>query len=115
VQTGKTIVVVGATGLQGGVVTAHLLAGGWKVRALTRDPGSERSAALAKAGAQVVRAEMDDVASLNVAAEGAHGVFSVQPTVGSPGTAPDFTAEDEIRWGTTPAGITFKAARWPAP
>jgi uncharacterized protein YbjT (DUF2867 family) len=99
VQTGKTIVVVGATGLQGGVVTAHLLADGWKVRALTRDPGSERAAALAKAGAQIVCAEMDDVASLVAAAEGAYGLFSVQPTVGSPGTAPDFTAEDEVRWG----------------
>jgi uncharacterized protein YbjT (DUF2867 family) len=103
VHAGKTIVVAGATGLQGGVVTTHLLAGGWKVRALTRDPGSERSAALAKAGAQIVRAEMDDVASLNAAAEGAYGVFSVQPTVGSPGTAPGFTAEDEVRWGVNVA------------
>jgi uncharacterized protein YbjT (DUF2867 family) len=109
VPTGKTIVVVGATGLQGGVVTAHLLAGGWKVRALTRDPGSERSAALVKAGAQIVRAEMDDVASLNAATEGAYGVFSVQPTVGSPGTAPNFTAEDEVRWGINVAEAAHAA------
>lgn len=102
-RTGKTIAVVGATGLQGGVVTTHLLADGWKVRAMTRDPGGERAAALAGAGAQIVRAEMDDVASLVAAAEGAHGVFSVQPTVGSPGTAPDFTAADEVRWGVNVA------------
>ncbi len=30
-------------------------------------------------------------------------MFSVQPTVGSPGTAPDFSAEDEVRWGVNVA------------
>lgn len=108
-QTGKTIAVVGATGLQGGVVTAHLLADGWKVKALTRDPDSERARALAAAGAQIVRAEMDDVASLVAAAEGAYGMFSVQPTVGSPGTAPDFTAHDEVRWGINVAEAAYAA------
>ncbi|GIH74662.1 NmrA family transcriptional regulator [Planobispora longispora] len=90
---------VGATGLQGRAVTAHLLAGGWRVRALTRDPAGPAARVLAEAGAQVVRAEMDDVASLVAAAEGAYGMFSVQPTVGSPGTAAGFSAEDEVRWG----------------
>lgn len=108
-QTGKTIAVVGATGLQGGVVTAHLLADGWKVKALTRDPDSERARALTAAGAQIVRAEMDDVASLVAAAEGAYGMFSVQPTVGSPGTAPDFTAQDEVRWGINVAEAAYAA------
>ncbi|GGT08824.1 NmrA family transcriptional regulator [Planobispora rosea] len=96
---GKTIAVVGATGLQGRTVTAHLLAGGWRVRALTRDPAGTAARALAEAGAQIVRAEMDDPASLAAAAEGAYGVFSVQPTVGSPGTAAGFSAGDEVRWG----------------
>ncbi|MBL1094003.1 MULTISPECIES: NmrA family NAD(P)-binding protein [Streptomyces] len=36
--TGKTVVVAGATGLQGRAVTQHLLLHGWQVRALTRDP-----------------------------------------------------------------------------
>ncbi|MGI5240255.1 NmrA family NAD(P)-binding protein [Dactylosporangium sp. CA-139066] len=30
-------------------------------------------------------------------------MFSVQPTVGSPGTAPDFSTEDEVRWGVNVA------------
>ncbi|MDV5145770.1 NmrA/HSCARG family protein [Streptomyces sp. SBC-4] len=98
-STDKIIVVAGATGLQGRAVTRHLLEGGRRVRALTRDPDGAPARALASAGAQIVRAEMDDVSSLVAAAEGAYGLFSVQPTVGSPGTAPDFSAEDEVRWG----------------
>ena len=97
--TDKTIVVTGATGLQGRAVTRHLLDGGWQVRALTRNPDGPPARALVSAGAQIVRAEMEDISSLVDAAEGAYGLFSVQPTVGSPGTAADFSAEDEVRWG----------------
>ncbi|RST19573.1 NAD-dependent epimerase/dehydratase family protein [Streptomyces sp. WAC05374] len=107
--THKIIVVAGATGLQGRAVTHHLLRDGWQVRALTRNPHGARATALAQAGAQVVRARMEDVDSLTVAAEGAWGLFSVQPTVGSPGTAPDFTAEDEVRWGMNVAEAAHAA------
>lgn len=105
----KTIVVVGATGLQGRAVTAQLLADGWQVRAVTRDPNALAARALAPAGAQLVRAEMDDVASLIAAAEGAYGLFSVQPTVGSPGTPVGFSAEDEVRWGCNVADAAHAA------
>lgn len=107
--TQKTVVVAGATGLQGRAVTQHLLRDGWQVRALTRDPHGARATALAQAGAQVVRARMEDVDSLTAAAEGAWGLFSVQPTVGSPGTAPDFSAEDEVRWGVNVAEAAHAA------
>jgi uncharacterized protein YbjT (DUF2867 family) len=99
----KTIAVVGATGLQGRAVTTRLLADGWHVRALTRHPGK------ANTKATPVRAEMDDVDSLTAAMDGAHGVFSVQPTVGSPGTPPDFTTEDEVRWGVNVAEAARRA------
>ncbi|MDA0635541.1 NmrA/HSCARG family protein [Nonomuraea sp. MCN248] len=105
----KTIVVVGATGLQGRAVTAQLLADGWHVRAMTRDPDAAPARALAQAGAEFVRAEMDDVASLVAAAEGAYGLFSVQPTVGSPGTPAGFSAEDEVRWGRNVADAAHAA------
>ncbi|TDD87164.1 NmrA/HSCARG family protein [Actinomadura darangshiensis] len=108
-QTDKTVAVVGATGLQGGAVTHHLLRGGWQVRALTRDPNGTPARALARAGARVARAQMEDVDSLTAAAEGAWGLFSVQPTVGSPGTAPDFTTEDEVRWGVNVADAAHAA------
>ncbi|MEU1867790.1 NmrA/HSCARG family protein [Streptomyces gardneri] len=107
--TRKTVVVVGATGLQGRAVTRHLLRDGWQVRALTRDPDGTQAIALAQAGAEVVRARMEDVDSLTAAAEGAWGLFSVQPTVGSPGTAPEFTAEDEVRWGVNVAEAAHAA------
>ncbi|MEV4752901.1 NmrA family NAD(P)-binding protein [Streptosporangium sp. NPDC049248] len=66
---------------------------------MTRDPDAAGARALAQTGAEIVRAEMDDVASLRAATEGANGLFSVQPTVGSPGTPEGFSAEDEVRWG----------------
>ncbi|MEU0479506.1 NmrA family NAD(P)-binding protein [Streptosporangium sp. NPDC006013] len=105
----KTIVVVGATGLQGRAVTAQLLADGWQVRAMTRDPEAAAARALAQAGAELVRAEMEDLASLIAAAEGAYGLFSVQPTVGSPGTPAGFSAEDEVRWGHNVADAAHAA------
>ncbi|MCK2218760.1 NmrA family NAD(P)-binding protein [Actinomadura sp. ATCC 31491] len=105
----KTIVVTGATGAQGGAVARHLLAAGWRVRALTRDPAGPAARALARAGAEPVRAELDDAASLAAATEGAYGLFSVQPTVGSPGTPPGFTAEDEVRWGRNVADAAHAA------
>ncbi|MEW9553705.1 NmrA/HSCARG family protein [Nonomuraea sp. NPDC050783] len=105
----KTIVVIGATGLQGRAVTARLLAGGRRVRAVTRDVDTAAARALARAGAEPVRADMDDPASLVAAAEGAHGLFNVQPTVGSPGTPAGFSAEDEVRWGCNVADAAHAA------
>ncbi|WP_211269282.1 NmrA family NAD(P)-binding protein [Saccharothrix syringae] len=99
----RTIAVVGATGLQGRAVTERLLADGWAVRALTRTPSR------ATGPAPFVGAEMDDVDSLVAAMTGAHGVFSVQPTVGSPGAPPGFTADDEVRWGRNVAEAARRA------
>ncbi|MGX7672354.1 NmrA family NAD(P)-binding protein [Plantactinospora sp. DSM 117369] len=38
--TRKIVLVTGATGQQGGTTARHLRAGGWRVRALVRDPAS---------------------------------------------------------------------------
>jgi uncharacterized protein YbjT (DUF2867 family) len=76
----KVIAVVGATGAQGGGLARAILAdkgGGFAVRALTRDPSSEPARALARLGAEVVRADVDDPASLVEAFRGAHGAFCV--------------------------------------
>jgi uncharacterized protein YbjT (DUF2867 family) len=81
----KTIVVTGATGLQGGAVTRHLLSEGWHVRGLTRDVASKQAQALAATGAEVVQGDMGDPASLRPVFEGAYGVYSVQnPYIGGP-------------------------------
>jgi nucleoside-diphosphate-sugar epimerase len=50
----KIIAVTGATGAQGGgVVDALLSSGKYEVRAITRDPSSEKGKALTKKGAKV--------------------------------------------------------------
>jgi uncharacterized protein YbjT (DUF2867 family) len=74
----KTIAVVGATGAQGGSLVRAILEDpgrGFAARALTRDPQSEKGRALAKLGAEVVAANLDDVDSLRRAFAGAHGAF----------------------------------------
>lgn len=94
-----TVLVTGATGLQGGATARHLLAAGHAVRALVRDPETPKARALARAGAELVSGDMRDRESLRTAVRGVQGVFSVQPTEGYPGTAPDFTTADEVRLG----------------
>jgi uncharacterized protein YbjT (DUF2867 family) len=76
----KIIAVVGATGAQGsGLVRAILNdpSGGFAVRALTRDTSSEKAQELAKLGAEVVAADVDDAESLRKAFQGAYGAFCV--------------------------------------
>lgn len=75
------IVVAGATGNQGGAVVRHLLAQGFGVRALTRQPRSERAARLQAAGAEIVQGDFLERPSLMQALEGAYGAFSVQSRV----------------------------------
>ncbi|MBF9134391.1 NmrA/HSCARG family protein [Plantactinospora sp. S1510] len=73
------ILVIGATGNQGGaVVDALLRTGAWTVRALTRDPAGRAARALAKRGVTIAAGDMDDAGSLKGAISGAYGVFSVQ-------------------------------------
>src|SRR5215813_14023952 len=75
---GKTIVVTGGTGNQGGATARRLLADGWRVRALVRDDTAPAAAELAAAGAELVRGDLDDRASIDAAARGVYGIFSVQ-------------------------------------
>ncbi|MER6146096.1 NmrA/HSCARG family protein [Streptomyces sparsogenes] len=105
----NTVVVTGATGTQGGAAARALLAAGWRVRALVRDPQAAAAQELAAAGAQLVRGDMGDRAHLEAAFRGAYGVFSVQPTMGYPGTPADFTVEDELRLGRNVADAAAEA------
>jgi uncharacterized protein YbjT (DUF2867 family) len=76
----KIIAVVGATGSQGsGLCTAILndRNGGFTCRAITRDPDKDKAKALAAKGAEVVRADLDDRASLEKAFAGAYGAYCV--------------------------------------
>ena len=76
----RIIAVTGATGAQGGGLVRAILDdpdSGFAARAITRDPESDKAKALADAGAEVVRADLDDRDSLRAAFEGAHGVYGV--------------------------------------
>jgi len=76
----KVIVVIGATGAQGGGLVRAILedpAGGFVVRAVTRDTGSDKARELARLGAEVVAADVGDPASLDRAFAGAYGAYCV--------------------------------------
>src|SRR5438552_224918 len=76
----KIIAVVGATGTQGGGLARAILNdpnGGFGLRALTRDPSKDNAKALAAKGAEVVKANLDDVGSLKAAFSGAYAVYGV--------------------------------------
>ena len=76
----KVIVVLGATGQQGGGLVRAICAdksSGFIPRAITRDPASAKGKELAALGAQVVKGDIDDEASLKSAFAGAFGAFCV--------------------------------------
>jgi uncharacterized protein YbjT (DUF2867 family) len=79
----RVVVVTGATGRQGGAVARRLLAGGGRVRAVTRSPASRPARLLAALGAELVRADMADLDEMRKACAGAQGVFSVQNAMSS--------------------------------
>jgi uncharacterized protein YbjT (DUF2867 family) len=76
----KIIAVVGATGAQGSGLVRAILSdreGGYVARALTRDVRSGKSQELAKAGAELAVADLNDIESLKRAFEGAYGAYCV--------------------------------------
>lgn len=88
----KTVLVLGATGHQGGAVVRALSARGFVVRALTRDPEKPAARALGELGVTLFKGGFDDAASLKDSMAGVHGVFSVQTPYG-PGGAQGETRE----------------------
>lgn len=74
------LVVLGATGTQGGSVLAHFLSmstSPYALRGVTRDPSSPKAAKLTEQGVDMVAGDFDDPASLAVAFKGASAIFSV--------------------------------------
>src|SRR5437868_3026942 len=76
----KIIAVIGSTGSQGGGLANAILSdpnGGFAVRAITRKTDGDKAKALAAKGAEVVKADLDDVESLKKAFAGAYAVYGV--------------------------------------
>jgi uncharacterized protein YbjT (DUF2867 family) len=76
----KIITVFGATGSQGGGVAHAILNDSnseFSVRAVTRDPNSEKVKELANMGAEIVVADIDDSEGLKKSLQGAYGAYFV--------------------------------------
>ncbi|QUW88922.1 NmrA/HSCARG family protein [Streptomyces sp. V17-9] len=93
--TGK-IAVFGATGQQGGAVVGALLDHKARVRALVRNPQSDRAQALAALGVELAAIRADDPASLAAALATVEGFYFMTPEANSLEEV-----EAEIRIGTT--------------
>lgn len=102
-MNGRTILVTGATGQQGGAVARALLQDGWQVRALVRDATKPMAQALPPLGAELVVVDLDDPASVERALAGVYGVYAVQ-TFFTPAGIPG-----EIRQGTALADAAKRA------
>lgn len=98
----KHALIFGATGNIGGALARELLRRGWRVRGVTRNPESEKALILAGLGAEMVQADMDDRASLEVAFAGMQRVFTVQNWMTS-------GIEGEIRQGKLVADVAREA------
>lgn len=76
----KVIAIAGATGAQGGGLAQAILSdksGEFTVRALTRDPNSDKAKALADLGAEIVAADLHNKSEVLRAFDGVHGAFCV--------------------------------------
>lgn len=78
--TKKIITVFGATGAQGGGLVRAIATdpnSEFTVRAVTREPNSDKAKALAALGAEIVNGDLGDAASVHKALKGAYGAFFV--------------------------------------
>lgn len=84
----STVIVFGATGLQGGSVVKSLLTmpEKYKVKAITRNANSPAAAKLSSHGAEVIQADLNNRESLAEIMNGAYACFLMTKT--------DFTAAD---------------------
>ena len=76
-RPGTRVLVVGATGKQGGAVAQRVLGAGMPVRALTRNPDKPAARTLADRGAEVVAGDLGDADSVRRALAGVSAVFCV--------------------------------------
>ncbi|WP_330249674.1 NmrA/HSCARG family protein [Nocardia sp. NBC_00565] len=98
------VLVIGATGQQGRATTARLLESGWEVHAFVRDLAAPAARALRESGANLIEGDLDDIASVRAAMDGAYGVFMMLTMM----TGMHITAEGgaaEQRRGTAVADI----------
>ncbi|KAL8725035.1 MAG: hypothetical protein Q9166_007610 [cf. Caloplaca sp. 2 TL-2023] len=82
----KLLVIFGATGQQGGSIIESVLRDAqlskeYSIRGTTRDPSKPNAQELVKKGVEIVKADVEDAASLKKAFEGAHIIFANTVTI----------------------------------
>jgi uncharacterized protein YbjT (DUF2867 family) len=101
----QTILVLGATGRQGGAAARALFARGFAVKALTRDPDKPAAQALMTLGVSVVKGDIDEPRLLLEAMHGVDGVFSVQTPYGPGGVNHETRAGIAVAEAARAAGV----------
>lgn len=97
-QSKNRILVIGATGQQGGAAARILVSEGWQVRGFTRDTGSPAAQELNTLGVEMVRGDLNDLVSIDLAMKDVYGVFHVHP-------GPLDVHQDEVQAGKNMADI----------
>jgi len=101
-MTKLSVLVIGATGHQGGSVVKALLPKGHSIRTITRNPDSPAAKKLAEQGVEVLKGDFSDADSLVKAATGMDTVYAM--------TTPFETGTDaEIKQGIAIADAAKKA------
>ena len=100
------ILVIGATGNQGGHVARALLDEGWTVHAFTRNADSWEAQALKAQSAHLVTGDMADLPALTKAIKEVTGVFSVQNFW-------DLGLKEEVRLGSNVIQAAINAGNQP--
>jgi uncharacterized protein YbjT (DUF2867 family) len=102
------VLVIGATGQQGGAAARALLERGWAVRALVRDENKPGARLLREAGASLVAGDLDDPGSVRAAMNSVSGVFLALTMMTGPRVTPEGVAAEERR-GTAVASLASEA------
>jgi uncharacterized protein YbjT (DUF2867 family) len=102
------VLVIGATGQQGGAAARALLERGRAVRALVRDESKPAARRLRDAGASLVIGDLDDPGSVRAAMSSVSGVFLALTMMTGPRVTLDGVAA-EVRRGQAVAGLASEA------
>ncbi|WP_430500722.1 NmrA/HSCARG family protein [Micromonospora trifolii] len=106
-----TVLVIGATGQQGGAVADLLLQHGHEVTAYVRSPESPPSQALSAAGARLVVGDLGDPVALADAAHGADAVFGLSVPFGSGGKDEEVTQGRLLVDAAAEAHLVYSSVR----
>jgi uncharacterized protein YbjT (DUF2867 family) len=98
-----TVLVIGATGKQGGAVAELLLKHGHDVTAYVRSPESPAAQGLSAAGARLVTGDLADPEALTSAARGVDAIFGLSLPFGSGGK------DEEVAQGRLLVDVALRA------